>query len=91
METERQILAQRENQAQQQVAQAKRNADSAVVNATGQADTNRRLAESLSPNVIQWQYVQKISDKVQVMLLPSGQQFLLDTRGILGEATKPAP
>ncbi len=92
VETERQILAQREIQAQQQVAQAKGEADSAVVNATGQADANRRLAESLSREVIQWQYVQKLGDKVQVMLLPSGQQFLFDLGGILGEVPRvPTP
>ncbi|MCX6021095.1 MAG: prohibitin family protein [Chloroflexi bacterium] len=82
VETERQILAQREIQAQQQVAQAKGEADSAVVRGTGQAEANRKLAESLSPNVIEWQYVQKLSDKVQVMLVPSGQPFLFDMKGL---------
>ena len=89
VETERQILAQREIQAQQLVAQAKGEADSAVVRALGQREANRELGESLSPEVIQWQYVQKLSDKVQVMLVPSGQQFLFDTRGLVGQA--PAP
>jgi regulator of protease activity HflC (stomatin/prohibitin superfamily) len=92
VETERQILAQREIQAQQQVAQAKGEADAAVVRAVGQAEANRRLAESLAPEVIQWAYVQKLTDKVQVMLLPSGQQFLFDVRGLLGgEVSPPAP
>ena len=85
VETERQILAQREIQAQQLVAQAKGEADSAVVRAVGQAEANRQLAASLSPEVIQWEYVRKLTDKVQVMLVPSGQGFLFDTRGLLGQ------
>ncbi len=87
VETERQILAQREIQAQQQVAQAKGEADAAVVRGTGQAEANRKLAESLSSNVIQWQYIQKLSDKVQVMMVPSGQPFLFDMRGLTGANT----
>ena len=92
VETERQILAQREIQAQQQVAQAKGEADASVVRANGQAEANRQLAASLSPDVIQWQYVQKLSDKVQVMLLPSGQPFLFDMRGLgVGQSPAAAP
>ncbi len=92
VETERQILAQREIQAQQLVAQAKGEADSAVVRGVGQAEANRRLNESLTQEIIQWQYVQKLADKVQVILMPSGQQFLLDTRGLVGgAAVSPAP
>ena len=89
METERQILAQREIQAQQQVAQARGEADAAVVRAIGQAEANRRLDESLSAEIIQWNYVQKLTDKVQVMLLPSGQQFLFDVSGLLGASKAP--
>ena len=85
VETERQILAQREIQAQQLVAQAKGEADSAVVRAVAQAEANRQLAASLSPQIIQWEYVKKLTDKVQVMLVPSGQGFLFDTRGLLGQ------
>ena len=90
VETERQILAQREIQAQQLVAQAKGEADSAVVRATGQAEANNRLDASLSPQIIQWQYVQKLTDKIQVMLLPSGQNFLFDVRGLVDGQTSAA-
>ena len=92
VETERQVLAQREIQAQQQVAQAKGEADSAVVRATGQSEANNRLNASLTPQIIQWQYVQQLTDKIQVMLLPSGQNFLFDVRGLVdGQATAPVP
>jgi regulator of protease activity HflC (stomatin/prohibitin superfamily) len=89
VETERQILAQREIQAQQQVAQARGEADAAVVRAIGQSEANRLLDASLSPNIIQWNYVQKLTDKVQVMLLPSGQQFLFDIGGLVGTSQAP--
>ncbi|MCL4460072.1 MAG: prohibitin family protein [Chloroflexi bacterium] len=91
VETERQILAQKEIQAKQMVAQAQGEANAIHVRAQGQAAANRELAASLTPEVIQYQYVQKLSDKVQVILVPSGQQFLLDTKGLLGGSAQPKP
>jgi hypothetical protein len=73
------------------VAQARGEADSAVVRAIGQAEANRRLGESLSPAVVQWTYVQKLTDKVQVMLVPSGQGFLFDVGGLLGQPATTTP
>jgi prohibitin 2 len=97
VQTEEQILAQRQIQAQQRVAEAQGQADAAVVEAKGdaqatverakgQADANTRLAASLSDPVLMYTYIQQLSDKLQVMLVPGGQQFLFDLKGLLGQA-----
>ena len=103
VETERQVLAQKQIQAQQVVAAAQGQADAAVVTAkgeaqanietaTGQAQANKLVNDSLTDRVLQYQYIQKIVDKVQVMLIPGGQQFLLDLKSVLGQsAPTPTP
>jgi regulator of protease activity HflC (stomatin/prohibitin superfamily) len=83
VQTELQILEQKRIQAQQTVVAAQGAADSAVVSAKGQAEANRQIAASLSEQILQYQYIQRITDKIQVMLVPSGQGFLFDLNGIL--------
>jgi len=90
VQTEQQILAQREIQAQQAVAQAKGQADSTVTLAEGQAKANSLLNASLSDQILQYQYIQKLTDKISVMLLPSGNQTIFDLKGLLGQAV-PSP
>jgi regulator of protease activity HflC (stomatin/prohibitin superfamily) len=87
VQTEQQILEQKRIQAQQAVVAAQGAADAAVVTAKGQAEANRQIAASLSDQILQYQYIQRLTDKIQVMLVPSGQGFLFDLNGIL----KPAP
>src|SRR5512143_2953604 len=72
VQTEQQILAQKQIQAQQAVAQAKGQADAPVTLAEGQAKANDLLNASLSDQILQYQYIQKLTDKITVMLLPSG-------------------
>ena len=94
VETERQILAQKQIQAQQRVAEAQGTADANVVNAkgeaaatieraNGQAEANRQLAASLTDPVLIYTYIQKLTDKLQVVVVPGGQQFLFDLKGLL--------
>ncbi len=86
VQTEQQILAQKQIQAQQAVAQAKGEADAIVTLATGQAEANDLLAASLTDQILQYQYIQKLTDKISVMLLPSGNQTIFDLKGLLGQA-----
>lgn len=90
VQTEQQVLAQRTIQAQQAVAAAKGQADAQVALATGQAEANRLIAQSLSDPVLQYQLIQKLSDKIQVMLVPSGNGFILDLKNLVGTST-PSP
>jgi regulator of protease activity HflC (stomatin/prohibitin superfamily) len=62
--------------------------------ADGQATANKALAASLSDQILQYQYIQKLSDKIQVMLVPSGNAAIFDLKGLLNQTTpspSPAP
>jgi regulator of protease activity HflC (stomatin/prohibitin superfamily) len=91
VQTEQQILAQKQIQAQQAVAQAQGQADSTVALAKGQAEANGLLSASLTDQILQYQYIQKLTDKIQVMLLPSGNQTIFDLKSLLGQTDKTAP
>lgn len=86
VQTEQQILEQRRIQAQQVVVAAQGQADSTVALAEGQAEANRLLSASLTDQILQYQYIQKLTDKITVMLLPSGNQTIFDLKGLLGQA-----
>jgi regulator of protease activity HflC (stomatin/prohibitin superfamily) len=97
VQTEQQILEQKRIQAQQAVAAAQGEADSrvtiaegdakaTVALANGQAEANRALAASLTDEILQYQYITKLSDKIQVMLLPSGNQTIFDLKSLLGQS-----
>jgi regulator of protease activity HflC (stomatin/prohibitin superfamily) len=90
VQTEQQILAQKQIQAQQVVAAAKGQADATVTLADGQAKANGLLNASLSDQILQYQYIQKLTDKITVMLLPSGNQTIFDLKSLLGQTT-PTP
>jgi prohibitin 2 len=85
VQTEQQILAQKQIQAQQAVAAAKGQADSTVTLAEGQAKANGLLSASLTDQILQYQYIQKLTDKITVMLLPSGNQTIFDLKSLLGQ------
>ena len=102
VQTEQQILAQKKIQADQAVAQAQGQADSnvklaegqaaaTIALANGQATANAALAASLSDQILQYQYIQKLTDKIQVMLVPSGQASIFDLKGLLTPTASPAP
>jgi regulator of protease activity HflC (stomatin/prohibitin superfamily) len=86
VQTEQQILAQKQIQAQQAVAQAQGEADAIVTLATGQSEANDLLSASLTDQILQYQYIQKLTDKITVMLLPSGNQAIFDLKSLLGQA-----
>ncbi len=84
----KQIASQKALEEEQKVNVAKFQADQKVKTAEGegnaiytiaekQALANKKLAESLTPQLIQYSLIQKLGDKIQVMLLPAGQQFIL--------------
>ncbi|MEO8572183.1 MAG: prohibitin family protein [Chloroflexota bacterium] len=86
VQTETQILAQKKIQAEQAVAQAQGQADSTVALANGQATANKALAASLSDQILQYQYIQKLTDKITVMLVPSGNASIFDLKGLLNQS-----
>jgi len=86
------VVEQRKQEAEQarQVAQgsadaaviaAKGAAEARVIQAEAEAKANQVLAESLTPALVQYQYILKLAPGVQTMIIPSGNQFILPLPG----------
>ncbi len=71
---------QAEGRANAVIAAANGDAQSVEINAKAQAEALRLVSEQIAanPSLIQYGYVQKLSDKVQLILLPSNSPFLFD-------------
>ncbi|MCK6585827.1 MAG: hypothetical protein L6Q49_22205, partial [Anaerolineales bacterium] len=71
-----------QGQADAQVIAAKGQAEALLIQAQAQAEANRTIAQSLTPELIQYQYVTTLSPNVQTIFIPSdGQQFILPLPG----------
>lgn len=70
-------------EAQSVVATAKGEADANVTRAAGQAEANRKLAASLSPEVLQYIAIQKLAGNVKIALLPANGSSLIDPTKLL--------
>ena len=73
--------------AQQAIERAKGEGSAILFKAEKEAEANRKLAASLTPELVHYAMVQKLSDKIQVMMVPAGQSFILDS-GMLKGKTK---
>lgn len=91
VETERQKLAQQEIIAQQKVAAAKGDAESQIERARGEAESNKLVAASLTDAILQNRYIEKLSDQIQVMLVPSNGGGLILDLGSLTPKPSAAP
>ena len=85
----KQIATQRALEEEQKVSMERYKAEQAVERAKGegnailavaekQAEANSKLAASLTSELVQYTLIQKLSDKIEVMILPAGQSFILD-------------
>lgn len=68
----------------QAVERAKGEGAAILARAEKESEANRKLAASITPELVRYAMVQKLSDKIQVMMLPSGQNFILDTDFLRG-------
>ncbi|MGH7773652.1 MAG: prohibitin family protein [Candidatus Binatia bacterium] len=74
--------------AQQAVEKAKGEGSAILFKAEKEAEANRKLAASITPELVRYAMVQKLSDKIEVMILPSGQNFILDSDILKGTRAK---
>jgi regulator of protease activity HflC (stomatin/prohibitin superfamily) len=74
---EREKVAGETAKANQAIEKAKGEAESILVNANKQAEANRKLAESITPAYVQYLFASKLAPNVSVMMVPSGQQFIM--------------
>ncbi|HYH91665.1 MAG TPA: prohibitin family protein [Candidatus Saccharimonadales bacterium] len=93
VETERQRLAQQEIIAQQRVATARGEAEAQIERARGEAESNRLVAASLTDEILQNRYIEKLADDINVMLVPSDSGgLILDLQNLVpSPAASPTP
>jgi regulator of protease activity HflC (stomatin/prohibitin superfamily) len=70
-----------QGQADAAVIAAKGAAEARIINAQAEAKANQLLAESLTPELVQYQYILKLAPGVQTIFIPSGNQFILPLPG----------
>ncbi|WKZ49090.1 MAG: prohibitin family protein [Anaerolineales bacterium] len=76
-----QARQQAQGQADAAVIAAKGAAEARVIQAQAEAEANQLLAESLTPELLQYQYILKLAPGVQTIFIPSGNQFILPLPG----------
>jgi len=72
-----------EQNAKAQAATAQGKADQTRIEAEGQAAANKLVSQSLTPELIQFQMVQKLSPQIQAVGIPSGQGTIFDLGSLL--------
>jgi len=74
------VQTEAQGQAQAQIARAEGEAQSRTIRAAAEAEALRLISEQIAanPQLIQYQYVQNLSDNVQLVLVPSNSPFLFD-------------
>lgn len=76
--TEKQVLEQAKIKADQVRTSAQGQADAVLIAAEAQSKANDLLQLSLTPELIQYTLIQKLGPDIKVILMPTGQQFILD-------------
>jgi prohibitin 1 len=71
-------------QAQAQIARAEGEAQSRTIRAAAEAEALRLISEQIAanPSLIQYQYVQTLSDNVELILIPSNSPFVFDLESL---------
>lgn len=83
VQTQIEITRQKEEQKKQVKIDAEGQADATRALAQGQADANNLLTKSLTPELIQYTLINKLAPTINTMLLPSGQNFILDPNALV--------
>lgn len=66
-----------QGQADAAVIASKGAAEARLIQAEAEAKANQLLAQSLTPELVQYQYILKLAPGVQTIFIPSGNQFIL--------------
>lgn len=84
LEEQQKVIGER-HKADQKIEASRGEGESILVVARSQAKANQELSASLTPALVQYAMIQKISDKIQVMMLPAGQNFILDPSSMINK------
>jgi regulator of protease activity HflC (stomatin/prohibitin superfamily) len=71
--------------ADQKIEAARGEAGRLIEEARGQAEANRQISSSITPALIQFQYIQKLADNIKIMLVPNNGTLFIDPSKIMGE------
>lgn len=63
--------------AQQRVETEKGEGEAKLARAEKETLANQRLSASLTPSLVQHEMIEKLSEKIQIMVVPQGQNFLM--------------
>jgi regulator of protease activity HflC (stomatin/prohibitin superfamily) len=80
-----------QGQADAAVIAAKGAAEARLINAEAEAKANQLLAESLTPALVQYQYILKLAPGVQTIFIPTDNQFILPLPGSVTEPVVVTP
>lgn len=78
-----------QGQADAAVIAARGAAEARLIQAEAEAQANQLLAESLTPALVQYQYVLRLAPGVQTIFIPSGNQFILPLPETAAPTTTP--
>jgi regulator of protease activity HflC (stomatin/prohibitin superfamily) len=92
------VVEQKKQEAEQARQVAQGSADAAVIASKGAAEArliqaeaeakaNELLAQSLTPELVQYQYILRLAPGVETIFIPSGNQFILPLPGSASETT----
>jgi regulator of protease activity HflC (stomatin/prohibitin superfamily) len=82
---EEQLVAAEKFKAQQRVEAEKGEGEAKLARAEKEALANQKLAGSLTPLLVQQAMIDKLSAKIQLMVVPQGQNFLMQLPGSGGK------
>lgn len=91
VQTRRQELEQARVKAEQAEVEAEGRAQARIAEAAGEAEANRLLNESLTPELLQWQAIQRLQDNINIALVPSDGGLILDVGSLSLERPTEAP
>lgn len=76
------VLQKERQEADRKVVEATGLKQAAIAKAEGDAKALELISQQLAanPNLVNYRYVEKLSDKISVMMLPSGVPFILDMK-----------
>jgi prohibitin 2 len=87
---EQEKVAAERARAQQAIERAKGEGESVLQRALKEAEANRAVAASITPELVHYNTVQRLAPNVSVMLLPAGQQFVLGSDVLKSAQRTPA-
>ncbi len=75
------------------ITRAKGNAESQVLQARAEAESLKLVSEALkdNPSLLTFRYIEKLAPTINTIVLPAGQNFILDPKSLIGPSPTATP